>query len=828
MISNEPVFDTPMLKQYQAIKKDFKDAILFFRLGDFYEMFLDDAKIAAKELSLTLTGRGKEENRVPMCGIPYHAANNYIFKLTNHGYKVAICEQVEDPRLAKGITKREVVKIITPGTVLEQSALDDKENNFLLALFKPDKKNLFTGGFVDLTTGEFFCFQATDENQLLSQIDYVKAKEVLIPQGEKFPINKEILVNYYEPLNSNEAEKELKRFFNLPSLASFGITEFTDSYPALWAIITYLTQNQKNNLDHLKKIQPFNLNQIMFLDQVTRKNLELTESLFRKDHKATLFWVLDQTKTSMGARYLKNLLKNPLFNLEKILDTQKAVAELKDNFSLREEIRQILDSIPDFERLLSRIILEANNPKDLITLKNSLKNLSLLPKILEETKNSKSKKLACITKFFADFKQASSPFSQVINLIEKSIIESAPHSLKDGNFILETYSEELAELKASFKNIKEWIKTLEERERERTGIKSLKVGFNKVFGYYLEVYKNYFDRVPQDYIRKQTLVNQERFITPELKEKENILLNGEEQQKQLEIQIFQTIIKELKKFIEPIQQLCSMIAELDTLQSLATVAQKNNYVQPEFSDTPGLLEIEEGRHPVLERNPDVHFIPNDLKMDFNDNRFTLITGPNMAGKSTIMRQIALIVIMAQIGSFVPAKSLKMSLVDKLFTRIGALDNLYFGQSTFMVEMLETASIINNATEQSLIILDEIGRGTSTYDGMSIALAISDYIYNEIKARTLFATHYHEITILEKRFPGFKNYHMEIVENQNTLVFKYKFTPGSADKSYGVHVAEMAGLPFEIIKKAKEILTGFQEEGLSYLEAKKRVEQLSLF
>lgn len=818
-------FDTPMLKQYQEIKKNYQDTILFFRLGDFYEMFLDDAKTASKELDLTLTGRGKEENRVPMCGIPYHAANNYIYRLTNKGYKVAICEQVEDPRLAKGLTKREVVKIITPGTVLEPSALDEKEHNFLLA-FMPVKDQGFAGGFIDVTTGDFFSFTVQDQISLESQIDHINAKEILLPENYQTKFTKDVLVTYFDPLEIREAEKNLIKFFKAKSLSIYGLDDNEKSLPSLWAIINYLKTNQKNALAHITKITPVNTKS-MFLDQVTRKNLELTESLYKKDRKGTLFWALDETKTAMGARNLKQLLKTPLLDLKEINNRLDALEELKVNFTVREEIRAVLNKTPDFERMIARIVLEENNPRDLLSLKEALLNLKNISPLLN--KFNKSCLLQEFNAFFAEFEKPDSQYLALIDLIEKSIVENAPALIKDGNFIKESFSPELKELKESFQNIKEWLQTLEDRERVRTNIKSLKVGYNKIFGYYIEIYKSYEKSAPPEYIRKQTLVNAERYITPELKEKESVLLNGEEKQKQLEIKIFKDLLIAIKAYILPIQHLAKIISHLDLFQALATVAQKYDYVRPEFVDSKEkVLAFKESRHPVLERNLNLHFIPNDLEMNAKENRFILITGPNMAGKSTLMRQIALSVIMAQIGSFVPASQAKLSLVDKLFTRIGALDNLYFGHSTYMVEMLETASILNNATEASLIILDEVGRGTSTFDGMSIACSISEYIHNAIKARTLFATHYHEITVLEKQLLGFSNFHMEIMENNGSLVFKYKFNRGQADKSYGVHVAEMAGLPKKVIDKAKVILAGFEEQGINYLQYNIRAEQLSLF
>lgn len=820
-----PTLDTPMLKQYQEIKANYQDAILFFRLGDFYEMFLQDAKIASQELDLTLTGRGKNENRVPMCGIPYHAASSYISKLISKGFKVAICEQVEDPSLAKGLTKREVIKVITPGTILEESALDAKENNYLVAITL--KNEIFNGSYVDSTTGEFVVFSAQNKSELLAHLDRLSAKEILIPYNLEITFPENILINHFEPTDPQRAQKELCEHFKIHNLSAFGIEELTNAYPAAWALIDYLKTTQKHSLAQITKINGHHATNYLFLDNVTRKNLELTESLYTQDKRGTLFWVLDHTKTAMGARFLKKLIKNPFVDPHVINERLDAIESLKNDLLSREEIREVLACVYDLERLLSRLVAEQNNPRDCIALKESLKSMQALGSILQHIE--KSDILKQFTVFFQNLDLPHSPYSQVIDYIEKSIINDPPALTKDGEFIKEGFSEELDQLLLSFHAVKQWIQNLEELERTRTSIKSLKVGFTKVFGYYIEIPNSQHDKIPPDYIRKQTLANAERFITPELKEKESILLHGQSKQIELEQTLFKEIIQHLKNFIPDLQKLAEIISELDTFQSLATVAQKYNYNRPEFADQGHqIISIKKARHPVLEKNTEIRFIPNDLDMSAEQNRFILITGPNMAGKSTLMRQIALIVIMAQMGSFVPAESCTLSIVDKLFTRIGALDNLYVGHSTFMVEMLETATILNNATENSLIILDEIGRGTSTFDGMSIACAVSEHIYTQIKARTLFATHYHEITILEKKYPAFKNFNMKITENQQEIIFKYELIPGPADKSYGVHVAKMAGLPAPVIKKANELLKGFETEGIQYLDNKYKNTQLPLF
>lgn len=816
-----------MLKQYQAIKSTQMDAILFFRLGDFYEMFLDDAKIASKELDLTLTGRGKNENRVPMCGIPYHAATSYISKLIQRGYKVAICEQVEDPALSKGLTKREVVKIITPGTVLEQSALDEKDNNYLAAISKRPKTDQYDGSFVDITTGEFVVFTVENINCLLAQIDQLSAKEVLLPYNLELNLPPSVLVNRYDPLDIERATEELCAHFQVHSLSAFGTDGFDAAFPSAWALLEYLKTTQKNNLPQITKLTALISNQSMFMDNVTRKNLELTESLFQHDKAGTLFWVLDATKTAMGARRLKKLLKTPFLDPALINARLDALELLKNDLLSREEIREVLSAIYDLERVISRIVAEQNNPRECSALKDSIKAVTQLGVVLAQLEDCALLNRAKV--FFQNLEMPDSPYMKLVDLIEKSISDEPPVFTKDGNFIRDGFSEELDQLKLSFKTIKNWINNLEEMERARTGIKSLKVGFNRVTGYYIEISKLQEAKVPADYIRKQTLANAERYITPELKERENILLNGETKQIELEQALFKEIVQEIKTYVRDLQLLADMISELDVFQSLATVAQKQNYARPRFKDSKTLtLKMIQSRHPVLEKNSQVHFIPNTIEMTRDENRFILITGPNMAGKSTLMRQVALIVVMAQIGSFVPAESCELSIVDKLFTRIGALDNLYFGHSTFMVEMLETATILNNATQSSLIVLDEIGRGTSTFDGMSIACSVSEYIYNQLQARTLFATHYHEITSLSNQYPAFSNFNMKIAEDTQSIVFKYEFIKGAADKSYGIHVAKMAGLPAPVIKKATELLKGFESEGIDYLANKHSDAQLRLF
>jgi DNA mismatch repair protein MutS len=818
--------ETPMLRQYREIKAQCEEAILFFRLGDFYEMFMNDAKVASKELEITLTGRGKDESRIPMCGIPYHAAESYILRLVSKGYKVAVCEQTEDASLTKGLTKREIVRIITPGTVIEQGALDAKENNYLVAVNTIPKTEKLGISFVDITTGEFKIMTVENKDDLTSQLERLNTKEVLISSEIELELNTQILISNTPMLDQKRAEEELLKHFKIKSLTAYGIDEFKKATPSAWSIIDYLLKTQKHQIPQITKISPYQTNTRLSMDRTTIRNLELTESLHNNNKSGTLFWILDQTKTAMGARYLKQLLKAPFYKNSIIENRLDAVENLLNDLLSREEIREILKDVYDLERLVSRIVYGLNNPKDCIALKESLQSLADLSTVLSQLSGQI---LEEHSQFFSQYQAPKSPYQKIINLIEKSIIPEPPAIIRDGNIINPGYSEELDRLLLSFKNIKDWIGALEETEKNRTGIKSLKVRFNKVFGYYIEIPNSQNSAVPDNYIRKQTLTNAERYITPELKEKETVLLNGEEKQKALETEIYQDIVKEIATYIPALQELAKVIADIDCLQSLATVSQKNHYTRPTFKDSDQqVLNIENGRHPVLEKNSDLHYIPNDINMSTDNNSFILITGPNMAGKSTLMRQVALTIVMAQCGCFVPASKLELSLVDKLFTRIGALDNLYSGQSTFMVEMLETATILHNATENSLIILDEIGRGTATFDGMSIAGSVTDYIHSKIKARTLFATHYHELTCLEKSLSGLSNFNMQIQETNDQIVFTYKLMPGTADKSYGIHVAEMAGLPYEVIKKAGKLLAGFELEGSNYLHLKHNSQQLKLF
>lgn len=784
---------TPMVKQYQQIKADHQDAILFFRLGDFYEMFNEDANLASRELDLTLTGRGQNENRMPMCGIPYHAAESYISKLINKGYKVAICEQVEDPNLAKGIVKREVVKIYTPGTVIESSLLSEKANNYLLVVSYEDNK--FGVAYIDISTGEFKVSEINDIDTLFSEINRINPSEILfsdmwqkeIPSYYALRINK-----FKDKYDVESATEKLKRHFKVVSLASFGIDKLTVGLSAAASTLEYLEETQKTALLHINKIVAYTIEQYMFIDSQTRRNLEIIQTIKDKSFLGSLLWVLDRCSTNMGSRLLRNWLVMPLMDISQINKRLDAVEELKDNAILRAELAQKLKNIADIERLTAKTASANANARDLVAIKESLLNIPFIKKFLINSRSFLLKEIVNI------------PDLENLNkIIEQAIVNDPPFALKEGGIIKEKYNAELDEIRQITRGGKSWIAELENKERIRTGIKSLKVGFNRVFGYYIEVTTSNLSQVPTDYIRKQTLTNCERYITPELKDKESIVLNADERSKSLEYQIFSEVREETAQFAADLQKIASTLACLDVLLSLAETASFGNYCRPYISSG-SKLEVLESRHPVVEKTIGEHnFVANDIFMD-SDCRFLLITGPNMAGKSTYMRQAAIICLMAQIGSFVPAQKAQLPIIDRIFTRVGAMDDIFSGQSTFMLEMTETANILNNATKDSFIILDEIGRGTATFDGMSIAAAVAEYIYTKIKAKTLFATHYHEITQLSTKHHGMKNLNILAKEDGDHITFLHKIVPGPADKSYGIQVAKLAGIPKEVILRAKEI------------------------
>ncbi len=797
-----------MMRQFLDIKAEYKDAILFFRLGDFYEMFFEDAKIASAELELTLTGRGKDEARVPMCGVPYHAAENYINKLIDKGYKVAICEQVEDPPEGKGITKREVVRVLTPATHVSDANSDTQSNLYLAAICSTDSE-AYGLSIADCTTGEFKCCVVPNKERLDQILARLSPKEILVPSLDTAS-DYDALCTPYIVQGKTLSLETFKHFFNITSLDSFGLSGHEDAVPAATAILDYLAATQKHALTQLSACTLYRLDNSMGLDTQTIRNLELFQTLHKQDKTETLFWVLNRSKTSMGARMLKQWLLHPLTCIDAIEERHHSVAALKQDLLSREEIREQLQQIYDIERLLTRIVSQTHNPRDLIGLKQSLEACYALAGILEHVDSPLLNK-SC--SFFNDLQRDSHPFRICINLIESAINDPAPANLRSGSVIKPGYSDELDTLLQSFKDIKDWIGSLEAKEQERTGIKTLRVGFNKVFGYYFQVSKGQTDHVPTDYIRKQTLTNAERYITPELKEKETILLHGEEKQMHLEQKLYEALVQDIAKHTLLIQEAARHIALLDCLQSYATVAQQNNYSQPRLTTHAHTLSLTRSRHPVLEKKQPHNTIENDLTLS-NADYMLLITGPNMAGKSTLMKQVALTVIMAQAGSFVPADEAIIGLVDRCFTRIGASDNLADGQSTFMVEMTETATIVHNATEKSLILLDEIGRGTSTYDGMSIAGAVMQHIHEHIRARTLFATHYHELTSMDSQFMHLKNVSMAIEEDNGKLAFTYKLKHGPADKSYGIHVAQMAGLPEGVIQRAQQLLDDYEKMPVS--------------
>ncbi len=825
---------TPLLRQYLNIKKEHKDAILFFRMGDFYEMFYDDAVVASKVLEIALTTRDKRtENPVPLCGIPYHAINSYLPKLIKEGYRVAICEQVEDPALAKGIVQREVIRIITPGTVLDANLLDSKENNFIASVY-PDKK--VTGlSFVDVSTGDFYIAELP-ASQIGDELSRIEPKEIIIPQGaDKTQIinNSNERRNYINPypVEMFDYDKSYRTLLehvkeNTAELVKINIKG--PSVNAAGALLNYLFATQKTSLRNINSVKVYRSGQYMTLDEIAQRTLELVRSSQDGQKKGTLFHLLDKTITPMGGRLLKIWILHPLIDINEIIKRQDAVEELKDNFTLRTKLRDLLDNIHDMERIISRITLKAANARDILSLKQCLQDMPETKRLLSECSNALIK-YTCENIDTLDTLQ---------ELISNAIVDSPPLSLTDGGIIKDGYSKELDDLREISREGKGWIARLEAKEKQRTGIESLKIRYNRVFGFYIEITKSNLKNIPLDYTRKQTLVNAERFITPELKEYENRVLGADEKIKALEYQLFEEIREAAAQEVERVQKSARAVALIDVIAALAEVAHLYHYVRPVINDSLGIT-IRDGRHPVIEQiNSGERFVPNDIDMDCEKNQLMILTGPNMAGKSTYMRQAALIVLMAQIGCFVPAKEASIGIVDRIFTRIGASDNLAEGRSTFMVEMEETANILRNATSRSLILLDEIGRGTSTFDGISIAWASAEYISKNIKAKTLFATHYNELTELALTTEGIFNFHMAVREWNDEVIFLRKVMPGMADKSYGVQVARLAGLPHEVISRAREVLNNLENEELDSSgtprlahtgrESKKPVSQIDLF
>ena len=797
---------SPMMQQYVETKKQYHDCILFYRLGDFYEMFFEDAITVSRELELTLTGKdcGLEE-RAPMCGVPYHAVETYLNRLVQKGYKVAIAEQMEDPKLAKGLVKREVVSIVTPGTIFSDQALDETKNNYLMAIVYLEKS--FGIAACDVTTGDFYVTEADSERTLMDELTKYTPSEIVCNEAffmsgidtadlrERLGLMLSSLENRY--FSDEACHSVLKDHFGVSTLKGFGLEDYPVGTIAAGAIMQYLLETQKNNLSHITRISPYRTGRFMVIDTSTRRNLELTETLREKQKRGSLLWVLDKTKTAMGARLLRSFIEQPLVDKNEIIRRQDAVEELGDNFIDREELIEYLNPIYDLERLIGRISYQTANPRDLIAFRNSLQMLPHIKQILNSFNCSLLKEINGDLDTLED----------ITELIEKSIKEEPPITVREGGMIKEGYNEEVDRLRSAKTDGKQWLAELEAQERERTGIKNLRVKFNKVFGYYLEVTNSFLPMVPDDYIRKQTLTNAERFSTPKLKELENLILGAEDKLFVLEYDLFCDIRRKIGEQVLRIQQTAKAIAGIDVLCSLSVVATRYNYVRPKINEK-GIIDIRDGRHPVVERMMrDDLFIANDTYLDNNSRRISIITGPNMAGKSTYMRQTALICLMAQLGSFVPAKAANIGICDRIFTRVGASDDLASGQSTFMVEMTEVANILCNATKNSLLILDEIGRGTSTFDGLSIAWAVVEYIANprQLGAKTLFATHYHELTELEGSLPGVNNYCVAVKEMGDDIVFLRKIVKGGADKSYGIQVAKLAGVPAVVLERAKELV-----------------------
>ena len=797
---------TPMMKQYMQTKEEYKDCILFYRLGDFYEMFFDDALTASKELEITLTGKncGLEE-RAPMCGIPYHAVDSYLNRLVSKGYKVAICEQVEDPKTAKGIVKREVIRVVTPGTNLDTQGLDETKNNYIMCIvYMADRYGL---SVADVTTGEYLVTELDSQTKLMDELYKFMPSEIVC--NEAFYMSgldlDDLKNRLHMAIYSLEAwyfddalcRETLQEHFKVASLEGIGLSDYECGMIASGALLKYLEETQKNSLSHMSRLTRYATGNYMVLDSATRRNLELVETLREKQKRGSLLWVLDKTKTAMGARTLRKYVEQPLIDKESIVKRLDAVAELKDNAICREEIREYLNPVYDLERLVGKITYQSANPRDLIAFQSSLSMLPSVKCILKDMESDLLKEIY----------EELDPLEELCDLVGRAIQEEPPLAMKEGGIIKDGYNEEVDRLRKAKSEGKNWLADLETKEREKTGIKNLRIRYNKVFGYYLEVTNSFKDLVPDYYTRKQTLANAERYIIPELKELEDTILGAEDKLCALEYELYREVRNTIAAELTRIQRTAKAVAKLDVIASLALVAERNNYVRPKINEK-GVIDIRDGRHPVVEKMiPNDMFIANDTYLDDKKQRISIITGPNMAGKSTYMRQAALIVLMAQLGSFVPASSANIGLVDRIFTRVGASDDLASGQSTFMVEMNEVANILRNATSKSLLILDEIGRGTSTFDGLSIAWAVVEYISNSklLGAKTLFATHYHELTELEGKISNVNNYCIAVKEKGDDIVFLRKIVKGGADKSYGIQVAKLAGVPDPVINRAKEIV-----------------------
>ncbi|MBL3647098.1 DNA mismatch repair protein MutS [Bacillus sp. RHFS10] len=784
---------TPMIQQYLKIKAEHQDAFLFFRLGDFYEMFFEDAKKASQELEITLTSRdGGAAEKIPMCGVPYHSASAYIEQLIKKGYKVAICEQTEDPKAAKGVVRREVVQLITPGTVMDGKGIHESENNFIASV--SDCSNGYGVALSDLTTGENLAVLIERIEDVISEIYSVGAREIVVSGS----MDADTVAQLKERCGATISIEDGETDEHVTIIEHLNNEDVTKTFLRLY---TYLKRTQKRSLDHLQSVQVYELEEAMKIDLYSKRNLELTETIRSKNKKGSLLWLLDETKTAMGGRLLKQWIDRPLIRVNQIEERQEMVETLMSHFFEREDLRERLKEVYDLERLAGRVAFGNVNARDLIQLKESLKQVPGIKQLVASLAHDKAKKRA----------ERIDPCGDVLELLEEALYANPPLSLKEGNLIKDGYNQKLDEYRDASRNGKDWIARLEQQEREYTGIRSLKVGFNKVFGYYIEVTRANLHLLEEGrYERKQTLTNAERYITPELKEKEALILEAENNICELEYELFTELREKVKLYIPRLQQLAKQMSELDALQCFATISENRHYTKPEFSEDE--VEVVEGRHPVVEKVMDSQeYVPNNCMM--GDNRqMLLITGPNMSGKSTYMRQIALISIMAQIGCFVPAKKAVLPIFDQIFTRIGAADDLISGQSTFMVEMLEAKNAIVNATKNSLILFDEIGRGTSTYDGMALAQAIIEYVHDHIGAKTLFSTHYHELTVLEDKLPQLKNVHVRAEEYNGTVVFLHQIKEGAADKSYGIHVAQLAELPEDLIARAQDILKDLEHSG----------------
>ncbi|MBN2460193.1 MAG: DNA mismatch repair protein MutS [Candidatus Cloacimonetes bacterium] len=803
-----------MLKQFMAIKEQHPDKLILFRMGDFYETFFDDAKVAARVLGITLTARNKKaDNPVPLAGFPYHALDNYLNKLIKKGLKVVICEQMEDPRKAKGLVKRGIIDIITPGTIIDSDLIGKDDNNFLCAVFHSAENKIYGFSAIDASTADFLVTEL-DRDQLISEVMRLHPSELIFTSESEKKRFQEINLDYEPALTvfdtwyseQREAEQMLKNHFQITSLEGIGLEHKPLAQIAAATALAYLKSLKNEELKHISNIKYYSLSCFLQIDEVTRRNLELFRSIRYNTRQGSLISVIDQTRTPLGARELIQWLSHPLMDIQTIYNRSEAVHCLKENYALTRDIRELLKNVGDLSRLLSKVGTRKINPRDVIALKNYLSLSPRLGELISEISNQLIQK----------YKDQIKDYSDIIHQIENTIMADPPVQITEGNIIRDSCNEMLDELRNISRNGKSWIARMEDYERQKTGIPSLKVNYNKIFGYYIEVTKTHKDKIPEHYIRKQTLVNAERYISPELKEYEVKVLGAEERIKNLEYELFLELREKLYANLTAMQELVSVIANLDVLCNLAHIAYHNNYRQP-FFNTDGIVDIKNCRHPVIESLLDTEeFIPNDVYLNNADTRIALITGPNMAGKSTYLRQLGLIVLLAQMGSFVPAESASLPIFDKIFTRVGASDNLALGQSTFLVEMLETANILNSATPRSLVLLDEIGRGTSTFDGLSLAWAIVEYIHNkvDISAKTLFATHYHELTELENVLPGVKNYNILVKEWDDKVIFLRKIERGAADQSYGIQVARLAGIPAGVIKRAKQILHNLEEHEIS--------------